>query len=178
MTGQNNIPQGGSTTPQGGSASQSTAGAKTATGSVLPSFTQEQVNSIVGKARQEERAKYAEFDKYKAAFDELEERKQAEMSELEKANKDLAEARAEIASYKSAQQREEWRKEVSEATGVPEAVLTAATKEEMEEQAKALGGYFKGGKGGGFVESDGFAPTTNAGNATRDLFADAIEDLL
>jgi archaellum component FlaD/FlaE len=178
MTGQNNTPQGGSTTPQGGSASQATAGADTTTGGSLTSFTQEQVNSIVGKARQEERAKYAEFDKYKAAFEELEERKQAEMSELDKANKALAEAQAKVASYESAQQREAWRKEVSETTGVPEAVLTAATKEEMEEQAKALGGYFKGGKGGGFVESDGFAPTSSAGNATRDLFADAIEDLL
>tara|TARA_Y100000310_G_scaffold316211_1_gene367667 strand:- start:696 stop:1307 length:612 start_codon:yes stop_codon:yes gene_type:complete len=59
-----------------------------------PSFSQEDVNRLIGKARQDERAKYPDYDDLKK---ELEESKRAQLSKEERLQADLAKAERERA---------------------------------------------------------------------------------
>lgn len=60
-------------------------------------FTQEQVNSIVGKEKEKYKSKYANFDEYKKAFDELNEIKEQNKTELEKMQDRAERAEKELA---------------------------------------------------------------------------------
>lgn len=98
-------------------------------------FTQEEVNALIGKTRREEREKYARFDEYKAASEQL--------SEVE-ADLKAASERAEVAERRASElegmrQRAEWAAEVSKATGVPAAVLRGSTLEELQAHAEQIG---------------------------------------
>ncbi len=86
-------------TQEDGSTSQQTAGQE---GS--KTLTQEQVNAIVGRARSEERAKYADYDDLKANSDKLEEQRQAQLSKEEKQSEDLVAKDKQIEDLRSANQ--------------------------------------------------------------------------
>lgn len=105
-------------------------------------FTQEQVNKLVGEARVKERAKYANYDEYKTAADELSKIKEADKTELQKANEKAEALAAERDALLSEKNAAAWKKEVSEATGVPADALEGATKEAIEAHAERLKPYF------------------------------------
>lgn len=143
-------------------------------------FTQDQVNSIVGNTRKEERAKYADFEKYKEGYKKLQELEESQKTELERAVSRAEAAENELAEIKRIQQVSQWKSEVAKETGVPVDIINGSTKEEMEECATKLQEYIPKTEERDvpYVASDGFAPLTSDGKATRDQFAAALDDLL
>ncbi len=74
----------------------------------------------------------------KNAADELEALKESTLSETEKANKRAEKAEAELAAFKSEQQKADWRTSASEQYGVPAELLHGDTEDAIAESAKAL----------------------------------------
>lgn len=158
---------------------QVTEGAESLPAGDSQMFTQEQLDSIVGKTRKEERAKYAHYDEYKAAFEELEKLKESQKSDLDKALERAESAEAALNAIKHEKERATWRAEISADTGVPEAAINGDTKEEMEECAERLRQYFpQNTNTRPYVESDGFAPSKTTGKTTREQFAESISNFI
>lgn len=137
-------------------------------------FTQEQVNQLVGAARKKERAKYEGFDQYKAAYERLQEIEEQGKSELEKAIQRAEKAEKALSAREQADQIAKDKAEVSESTGVPTEALHGDTREEIEACAEQLAKYFKGQTG--VVGSDGFAPTGNQ-TTPKDQFIQQLDEL-
>lgn len=85
---------------------------------------------------EEQRAK----DNSKAA-EELQQFKDSQLSEAEKAAKRIKELEAANAAYEAERQQNEWRAQVSKETGVPASLLHGDTLEAMSANAKAIDQY-------------------------------------
>lgn len=77
----------------------------------------------------------------KAAADELQQLKEAQLSEAEKTAKRIKELEAANAAYEAEKQQNEWKTQVSKETGVPIGLLHGSTLEEMQANGKALADY-------------------------------------
>ena len=140
-------------------------------------FTQEDVNKIVGDRIAREREKFADYDAIKAKAEKFDEIEEANKSELEKAQERVNKLQTELDSMKAAEQVRAIRDEVSKATGVPSNLLTAETKDGCEEQAKAIKAYTESNRTGyPSVVDSGEAKTTTKGT-TKEQFADWVENL-
>lgn len=99
--------------------------------------TQEELDRIIQGRLDRERKKFADYDELKKAADRL--------SEIESANKTEAEkaaARADAAEKRAAElEAKALRAEVAAAKGVPSALLTGSTQDELEAAADALIAY-------------------------------------
>ena len=101
-------------------------------------FTQDELNAILGERLAREREKFADYDSLKekaAKFDEAEE---ASKSELQKATERAEKLESELNSYKKAEELRTIREKVANETGVPASLLTAETEEACTEQAKGI----------------------------------------
>lgn len=117
-----------------------------------------------------------EFDRrIKARIKRLEDKHDAELSALKgslDAEKERAdEAEAALHEKDAEAQAEAWRKEVSEASGVPADVLRGSTKEELEAHAEAMKPYFE--KEAAPVVDAG-EPSDDESGTTGDWLRDAI----
>lgn len=118
------------TTPSGEGASENPA----MEGSQPRTFTQEEVNEMVGSARKKERQKFANYDEYRAASEQLPElQRKAEESEAQ-----LAEANARIAEFEQQRQIAEWAEQAARETGVPASVLKGSTLDELQAHAQQI----------------------------------------
>lgn len=77
----------------------------------------------------------------KTAADELQQLKEAQLSEAEKTAKRIKELEAKNAAYEAEKQQNEWKTQVSKETGVPIGLLHGSTLEEMQANGKALADY-------------------------------------
>jgi hypothetical protein len=103
---------------------------------------QADLDKIIGQRLGREKAKYADFDTYKASHERLQQIEDANKTELERLRERAEKAEAQAAELQTKAQVDAWKKEVSEATGVPEAALFGATKEELEAKGEELKPYF------------------------------------
>ena len=104
----------------------------------VKTFTQEEVNAIVGERLARDRERFADYDSLRekaAKFDEMEE---ASKSELQKATEKAEKLESELKSYKKAEELRIIREKVASETGVPANLLTAETEEACQEQAKGI----------------------------------------
>lgn len=140
-------------------------------------LTQEQVNTLVGNARTKERAKYPNYEEYKAAYEKLQEIEESNKTDLEKAISRADKLQAELDDLKAKEERKSWREEVSKETGVPADVIAGDTKEEMAAHAESLKKLIPDSTKP-IVASDGFAPAADgAGKSTREQFAEAMQNI-
>lgn len=96
--------------------------------------SQEELDRIIQARLDRERKKFADYDDLKASAAELAQIKEANKTEAEKAA-----ARAEAAEKRAAElEGKALRAEVAAAKGVPVALLTGSTQEELEAAADAL----------------------------------------
>lgn len=157
--------------------------AETNTGTPAPdtqpekTFTQEDVNKIVGDRIAREREKFADYDAIKAKAEKFDEIEEANKSELEKAQERANKLQTELDSMKAAEQVRAIRDEVSKATGVPPNLLTAETKDGCEEQAKAIKAYTESNRTGYPSVVDGGEAKTTTKGTTKEQFADWVENL-
>lgn len=101
-------------------------------------FTQEELNAILGERISKEKSKYADYESLKekaAKFDELEEKNK---SALEKANEAAASYKKELEELKKTNSIKEIRAKVSDSMKVPASLLHGTTEEECKAEAKAI----------------------------------------
>lgn len=99
-----------------------------------PITSQEELDKVLGKRLDRERAKFPDYDQLKADAAELKKIRDGEKTELqrEKEAREAAEARADKAEFAAL------RSEVARDKGVPAASITGTTKEELEASAEEL----------------------------------------
>lgn len=139
-------------------------------------FTQEQVNSIVGKEKEKYKSKYANFDEYKKAFDELNTIKEQNKTELEKMQDRAERAEKELNALKTSAELQKIKTEISKSSGVPVEVLTGNSREELEEQAETLKPIFEK-YSTPQVQNDGYAPAEPKKGATNaEIFGNLLNE--
>lgn len=104
-------------------------------------FTQTELDHIVGERLAREREKYSDYDALKEKAARLDSLEESQKSELQKATERAQTAEAELAAMKKAQAVREMRDKVSQETGVPANLLTGETEEECKAIAEAIRAY-------------------------------------
>lgn len=138
-------------------------------------FTQEEVNAIVGRRIAETSAKYADYETLKSkaqAFDAAEE---ASKSELQKATERADALQSKLDQMINADKMRQIRDKVSQETGVPSSLLSGKTEEECTQQAKAIMEFAKPARTGYPQVKDSGEVTHITGGKTRDQFKDWFE---
>lgn len=101
-------------------------------------FTQAELDAIVGERLMRERAKYSDYDALKEKAQQYDEAKEAEKTELEKATERAAALQTELDGLKHLNEVRALRDKVALQTGVPAALLSAETEEELMDQANKI----------------------------------------
>lgn len=127
-------------------------------------FTQAEVDAIVGDRLKRDRQKYADYDTLKEKADKFDAMEEANKSELQKAVERGDALQVELDKLKGANAIRELRNKVAEETGIPAHLLTGKTEDECREQAEAIAEYAKPSsypnvRDGGEVRNTG-KPTT------------------
>lgn len=116
---------------------------------------------------EEQRAK----DNSKAA-EELQQFKDSQLSEAEKAAKRIKELEAQNAAYAAERQQNEWKAQVSKETGVPASLLHGDSLEAMSANAKAIDQYAHPKPKG--MPNQGKTPDGKAAGADERAWADDL----
>ena len=138
-------------------------------------FTQEEVNELMGKVRRETRDKFRDYEDLKKKADAYDEAQEASKSELEKAREESARAIDELNALKAEKARSELRQKVSKETGVPADLISGDDEEAMTANAKAIAEYAK--KANTTAPADKGGAARRGGKSTADLFAEAISSI-
>ena len=101
-------------------------------------FTQAEVDAMIGERLSRERAKYADYDQLKARADQFTAQEEASKSDLQKALDKAGKLQAELDALKRSNTARDARDKVSAATGVPANLLTGETEEDCKAQADAI----------------------------------------
>ena len=136
-------------------------------------FTQAEVDAIVGDRLKRDRAKYADYDDLKAKADKFDEITEANKSELQKAIELNQTLQTELDAMKTANELRDIRSKVSEETGVPMNLLNGTTEEECRTQAQSIL-EFKKPKSYPNVRDAGEVTKTGK-PTTRQQFADWVD---
>jgi hypothetical protein len=137
-----------------------TVESKETEGAYAPPATQEDLDKIIGARLKRAEAKYEGFDDLKAKAARLDEIEEANKTELQKYQDRVAALESENGELKSTSLRST----VASDKGVPAALLSGSTKEELEASADALL-EFKGKTRGPIVSGDATATTTGGGGS-------------
>jgi myosin heavy subunit len=121
------------------------AAGETAKGTAGPAFktisSQDELDRIIAKRIDAVKSKYEGYDDLKKKAEELDKIKEAQMSELEKAQSKNQKLEEKMAKLKRSAEERSWAAEVASEYKIPPEVqdlIHGATKEEMETKAKAL----------------------------------------
>ena len=138
-------------------------------------FTQEELNAIVGKRLAEEKSKFSDYEDLKAKASKFDEMEEANKSELQKATERANALESELKAMKNAEEVRVMRENVAKETGIPSNLLTGATEEECKAQAEAIKAYAQP-SGYPKVKDGGEIPKPNG--STQQQFADFVSHLL
>lgn len=138
-------------------------------------FTQDEVNELMGKVRRETREKYADYDELSKKAKAYDEAQEAAKSELEKAQEAAAAAKAEADALRAEKAHAQLVAKVSAATGVPADLISGDDEETMTANAKAIAEYAK--KASTEAPADKGGAARRGGKSTADLFAEAISSI-
>lgn len=101
-------------------------------------FTQAEVDAIVGDRLKRDRQKYADYDALKEKANKFDQMEEASKSELQKAMEQAAALQTELDSIKAANAIRDIRQKIAEETGVPASLITGTTEDECRDQAKGI----------------------------------------
>lgn len=136
--------------------------------------SQEELDRIIQARLDRERKRFADYDEVKAKAAKLEEIEQANKTEAEKAA-----ARAEAAEKRANElEAKALKAEVAASKGVPAALLTGSTQEELEESADALIAFRGEQKAAPSSSALGRVNQGKVKGTTADQFADFMESHL
>lgn len=137
-------------------------------------FSQAEVDAIVGDRLKRERLKYADYDSLKEKATKLDEIEEANKSELQKATERAEALQSELDGMKMANTIREMREKISNETGVPVTLITAENEDDARKQAEDIVA---------FARPTGYPSVKDAGEArpgkptTRQQFAEWFENL-
>lgn len=120
--------------------------AKTPTAEPEKTFTQAEMDAVIGERLSRERAKFADYEQLKEKAQKYDEAEEASKTELQKAQERAQALQQELEEMKSAAQVQSIRAAVSRETGVPEDLLTGDTEEACRAQAEKINNYAGGGR--------------------------------
>lgn len=106
-------------------------------------FTQEEVDTIIGERLMRERNKYADYGDLKEKAELYDKYVEENKTELQKANEKAQTLEKELGELKQAAAVRDIRERVSAETGVPVKLLTASSDEECRAQAEAIKAFAK-----------------------------------
>lgn len=127
-------------------------------GSQPKTFTQEEVNALMGDLRKKERAKFSNYEEYKAAAERLKEIEEKDKTNLQKATERAEAAEAKLAERDAADAIAKAARDVANATGVPVEALRGSSRDEIEAHAEVLKPFF----------AKDAAPSVNTGSPSTD----------
>lgn len=132
-------------------------------------FTQDEVNAIVGKRLAEEKSKFADYEEIKAKAAKFDEVEEANKSELQKAVERANNLEAELNGLKKTEEVRQTREKIATETGIPAHLLTGDTEEDCKAQAEAIKAFASPNYPK--VKDSGEVPKTVSGNAKADFAA-------
>lgn len=106
-------------------------------------FTQQEVNAIVGERLKRERDKYADYDDLREKARKYDENSNSNKSELQKATEEIEKLQNQLDGYTKAESIRKIREKVSAETKVPASLLTGEDEEKCKEQAAAILAFAK-----------------------------------
>lgn len=136
-------------------------------------FTQAELDKIVTERLTRDRAKYADYEELKVKAEKFDKMDEANKSELQKAIERADALESELNGLKKAAEVRELRERVATAAGVPASLLTGEDEETCKTQAKQILEFAKPAYP---KVKDGGEPINTKGKATRDLFADWLNN--
>lgn len=130
-------------------------------------FTQSEMDAIIGERLARERAKYADYDTMKQKAEQFDAAEEASKSELQKATERAEALQKQVDAMMKADTARQVRDKVAKETGVPAHLLTADTEEACTEQAKAIMA---------FAQPSGYPVVKDAGEVTKRSKGSAQEE--
>lgn len=106
-------------------------------------FTQDEVNELVGKTRKQVREKYADYEELKAKAQKFDETAQASKTELERALERAQKAESALEAAKTQQEHQRLVLQIAKQAGVPADLLHGKTEEELTENAQSLKSWYE-----------------------------------
>ena len=141
-------------------------------------FSQEEVNAIVGDRLKREREKYADYESLREKAAKLDEIEEASKSELQKATERAQQLEAELTGLRKADELRKIRESVANETGVPANLLSGEDEETLKSQAMAIKAYASNGNAYPQIKDGGEVITPQTGSPKNDFmqFAAAMND--
>ena len=133
-------------------------------------FTQEQVDAIIGDRLARANAKYADYEDLKAKADKFDKMEEANKTERQKAQDKAAKLEEKVKSMEKADQIRTVRAKVAEETGVPQGLLTGEDEETCKNQAENILKFAKGSRYPGVKEEKHSTKKTPASDAVTDEY--------
>lgn len=109
-----------------------------ATETVERTFTQAEVDAIVGDRLKRDRAKYADYETLKEKAEKYDAVEEANKSELQKLTESRDALQTEVERLKAESEVRDIRLKVAEETGVPVSLITATTEDDCKAQAASI----------------------------------------
>lgn len=138
-----------------------------------PITSQEQLDGILkgrlAREREKVTAKFADYDELKAKAAKFDEAEAAQMSDLEKAKKEVEELKAAAAKRDEADRVRDLRAKVSKATGVPAELISGADEESMTAFAKSVAEFARKPSAPALKESGKSASAKPEDNGFREI---------
>ena len=107
-------------------------------GEFKPITSQDDLNRIITKRIERERARFADYDEVKQKATEFDKFAEANKTELQKVLERAEAAEKKAAAFEAKEQRTKWAEEIVKDSGVPAAALRGSTKEELQEHFNVL----------------------------------------
>lgn len=109
-------------------------------------FTQAEMDAIIGDRLARERQKYADYESLKEKAEKFDKAEEANKTELQKALESVSSLKSELDTLKTANTVREVREKVAKEMDIPASLLTADNEEECKKQAQAIMDYAGGRK--------------------------------
>lgn len=106
-------------------------------------FTQAEMDAIIGDRLARERAKFSDYEDLKAKATAYDEAAEANKSDLQKQTERADALQAQLDAMTAAKQEREMREKIAEETGVPAKLLRGSSEEDLRAQAEAIMGFAK-----------------------------------
>ena len=113
-------------------------GSNTAGAGAEKTFTQAELDAIIGDRLAREKAKYTDYDSLKEKAEQFDKLQEEGKTELQKANDKAASLQKELDQLKSANNVRKAREKVSQEMSVPVELLTGEDEETCKKQAEAI----------------------------------------
>ena len=106
-------------------------------------FTQAEMDTIIGERLARERAKYSDYEELKNKADAFDAAEEATKSDLQKATERAESLQAQLDALTKANEERALKEKISEETGIPVKLLRGSSEEDLRAQAEAIKSYAK-----------------------------------